>query len=181
MPTPPPSTSTDDELTTSRSWPKSIGLGLAGATIAALVAFHSVLFAERLRDLSILEPGVAIQWVGAAVLLALLAYFKKQLVPLLTGRSAIAFWLLVLLLHLVPAAAATPPGSGVDLLLTMPVAWLAAGLIILATHLLHHSDQPVANRADLWCRLRSRRAPPLAGPLFVSDLYARPPPPLRLH
>lgn len=180
MPTTPHSTPTANELATGRSRRKSIGLGLAGVATGALIAFHSLLFAERLRDLSILKPSVAIQWVGTAVLLALLAYLKKQFVPLLTGRTAIAFWLLVLLLHLVPAAAAAPPGSGMDLLLAMPLAWLATGLVILATYLLHRGDQPVADQTDVR-RLRNRRAPPLADPLFAADLYARPPPPLHLH
>lgn len=156
---------------------RRLGLLLAGGGGATLVGFHLVLFVERLRDLSILEPRVAVQWLGAGLLLAFLGYLKSRRVSLLSGRSALAFWLLVLLLHVVPHAPAPvpTPGSG-DLLLALPNVWMAVAIGLLVALRLRGDAREVRRLAS---RLQERAERPFE-PGFASSLYARPPPfPLR--
>ena len=148
-------------------------LGIAIAL--SLSGFHVVLFAERIRDLSILNPEVAFQWVGAGLLLATLALLKWKRIPLLRGKTALAFWLVVLLLHLVPAVPATTLDTGhSELLLGLPTVWLAAtvlGLILLTLvrSSVTRSIEPIRTRTSRQSRARTR-------PGFADRILARPPP-----
>ena len=157
-----------------RNWRlQRLGLVLFGGATAALTGFHLVLFVGRLRDLSILQPGVAVQWAGAALLLAFLAYLKGQGVSLLRGRSALAFWLLVLLLHVVPHVPAPAADGGSEVLLALPSVWMAVAIGLLR---LVRSPRPVAPAAPP--AVGRWREPPYR-PLqagFRSALFARPPP-----
>ena len=145
------------------------------ATAVALILFHAVLFARRVRDLTILEPMVALQWVGALVLLAVLGLLLWKRVSLMRGRAALAFWLLVLLLHVLPAApTAIVETQGSELLLALPTIWTATlGLALLLGALLGGFTVQAVSAGRRW---------PQAGPSalwssgFCSRLYARPPP-----
>lgn len=66
---------------------------------AILVAYHLVLLWQRLTDLSLLQPAVAVRWIVTVGLLIGLRRMQVAGLPLLWGRRALAFWLLVLLLH----------------------------------------------------------------------------------
>ncbi len=67
--------------------------------LAGLVVFHAVLFLERIADASLAHPEVLAQWIGALLLVAGASALRRQGVPLLSGRKALVFWLLVLMLH----------------------------------------------------------------------------------
>lgn len=99
--------------------------------IALLVAFHGWLFAGRLAEGELLEPAVALRWLASLLLVAALLGLRRAGVPLLRGRKALVFWLLVVLLHW----SATPMaerGSPVDeLLIAAPgVLTLMAGVLL---------------------------------------------------
>jgi len=76
-------------------------LPVAPSVIAAaiLVAYHLVLLWQRLADLSLLQPAVALRWIATVALLIGLRRMHAAGLPLIWGRRALAFWLLVLLLH----------------------------------------------------------------------------------
>ena len=74
---------------------------VAPSVIAAaiLVAYHLVLLGQRLADLSLFQPAVALRWLITVALLFALRRMHASGVPMVCGRRALAFWLLVLLLH----------------------------------------------------------------------------------
>ncbi len=76
-------------------------LPVAPSVIAAaiLVAYHLVLLWQRLADQSLLQPAVALRWIATVALLIGLRRMHAAGLPLIWGRRALAFWLLVLLLH----------------------------------------------------------------------------------
>jgi hypothetical protein len=130
---------------------------------AGLALFHADLFAGRLADASIAEPGVGSRWAIAALLGALAFDLRRRGLPLCRGRSGLVFWLLVLLLH----AGTLPAPSAVraeQLLLALP----AGALLALAAGGLFASAGGAARRPDR--RLvriatepfRRRTVPPLA-------------------
>ncbi|MEO7793919.1 MAG: hypothetical protein ABIV06_04035, partial [Thermoanaerobaculia bacterium] len=73
--------------------------GLSAVAIGALVVFHAVLFAGRIADASLAHPEVLLRWIGAILLAAGALALRRQGNSLVSGRSAVVFWLLVLLLH----------------------------------------------------------------------------------
>jgi len=79
---------------------------LSALSALLLVAFHLELLAARIADGSLFEPTIAAKWLGTLALC---------LVALKTtptrGRRAVAFWLLVLVLHAVPSVNASVPGE----------------------------------------------------------------------
>jgi len=99
---------------------------------AALALFHAGLFAGRVADASIAEPGVGSRWAIAALLGALALDLRRRGLPLCRGRSGLVFWLLVLLLH-VGALPAAPSVPAEELLLALPagtlLAFAAGGLL----------------------------------------------------
>lgn len=117
-------------------------LPVAPSVIAAviLVAYHLVLLWHRLTDLSLLQPAVAVRWIVTVGLLIGLRRMQVAGLPLLWGRRALAFWLLVLLLHVsflgplsTEASASGDWSTGVGLALVLPA---AAPLVLLSTFLL---------------------------------------------
>ena len=163
-----------------RSRLSRLGLVLGSGAVAALVLFHVALFARRIEDLSILQPAIALQWLATIGLLLFLGYLRRKGVPLFAGRSALAFWLLVLLLHLVPGTPTTLlDWEHTDLLLALPTTWLAAAVLLLAVlQVLAGTSAPRPD--DGMRRLYQRRGPPRVDPGFDSRLFARPPPPARI-
>lgn len=103
---------------------------MGAIAIAGLVVFHAVLLLERLADASIAHPEVLAQWVGALLLGAGAFALRRQGSSLLSGRSALVFWLLVLLLHVGFGSGVTvtggETGSSHELLLLLPLATFAA-------------------------------------------------------
>lgn len=100
--------------------------GLSPLALAGLVAFHAVLLVERFADSSIAHPEVLAQWLGALLLGAGAMALRRQGNSLVSGRSALVFWLLVLLLHVGfgtgIALTGEEIGSSRELLLLLPFA-----------------------------------------------------------
>jgi hypothetical protein len=176
--------------------PSSIGLSSIGrssvaratASLAggALALFHAGLLAERLRDLSIAEPAVLASWLGAAALGTLALYLRRRGLPIASGRSGLAFWLLVLLLHL-GLAPAMPATVRAEQLLVLPLEGVAAfvsataalaALATLATlaamlRARSRSDRPLLHRARIE---RPRPLPAHALGSLAARFAPRPPP-----
>lgn len=133
---------------------------MLGAFSAGLVWLHLHLLLRRLDDLTILRPGVILRWTLGLLLVALLLWLRRQDVPLLRGRQALAFWLMVLMLH---AGAGAPLEAGLrdglpavpgpdELLFVLPLALtvvlLQAGRLVVrrAETLARESTQPRPRR-----------------------------------
>lgn len=169
-------TAVDQERAPRPSW-RQLGMVFSLLLSAILVLFHAALLWERIRDQSIFQPLVAIEWTAGVLLLAALRQLQRNRVPLLRGRKALAFWLLVLLLHLIAAPpgaeSLTEPGG---LLLALPATWLilrwiASAIATWAARIPRSTALLVVNRR--------RGSPPepaatLCGHAF--RLFARPPP-----
>lgn len=162
---------------------RRLGIALGAAAAGVLVLFHAMLFAGRLRDLSILEPGVALQWIATIFLLGFLLYLRRHRISVLRGRSALSFWLVVLLLHLIPATPASlATWEHTDLLLAIPTTWLVTSSLILAAALVALLlALPLRSRVRLLGLRRRRRGKAALEAGFRSLLFARPPPLARLH
>lgn len=106
-------------------------LGLA--SLGLLVAFHAILFWERLANSTLFEPVPAIRWLATVALVAVLYRLHRNGISLLRGRGALVFWLLVLLLHVSfwgPLADPSSTGegwSGPGLLLALPALTIILG------------------------------------------------------
>ena len=110
-------------------------LGLAA--VVSLVLLHVSILWDRVAEGRLSEPVVALRWVAAAVLLVALQALRRRGVPLLWGRRALVFWLLVLLLHAGTAVPleSTPRLAPEQLLFVVPAAVASAFalLVLLAT------------------------------------------------
>lgn len=120
-------------------WRLSRLLPVAPSVIAAaiLVVYHLVLLWQRLADMSLLQPAVALRWIVTVALLMGLRRMHAAGLPLIWGRRALAFWLFVLLLHvsfLGPLSEEGTTGgdwgSSASLALVLPA---AAPLVLLST------------------------------------------------
>lgn len=152
-----------------------LSLQLGALLTAVLVVFHAVLFWERVRDLSIFEPLVLLQWLLAILLIVAMRHLHNRQVSLLRGRQALAFWLLILLLHLMavpPAAEWAEEHSG--LLLALPVSYLLLALARRTLKLLPRSAPRPTSRVIWQRRRRPSRAPTDTGHPF--RVFPRPPP-----
>lgn len=143
--------------------------------VALLVAFHGWLFTLRLVEGRFAEPGVALRWAAAVLLLAGLAALRRAGVPLLWGRKALVFWVLVVLLHWT-AAPVAEPGLEVDGLLIALPATLASAIVLGGLLLAPGNGLalPLPTRAPglrLWIA-----GPPELRDAFLPLLAARPPP-----
>jgi hypothetical protein len=162
----------------------------AGATIPALLgravplglaSFHAWLFWTHATSGRLLEPGTAIRWLLAALLLGGFIALRRLGLPILFGRRALVLWLLVGLLH---CHAAWSEGPVLDTLslppsLTAFASQLvdAAGGVLLGLGLLivlarRHAIRP---RALPFREARSRAASPTLGSRGFR-LSPRPPP-----
>lgn len=72
---------------------------VGSALVALVVLYHAFLLWQRVADLTLLEPAVAARWLATLLLLLALYRLHQRGVPLIWGRKALVFWLLVLLLH----------------------------------------------------------------------------------
>jgi hypothetical protein len=74
-------------------------------TLAALTAvvtvFHLQLLWRRVTDGTLGQPGVVLEWAIALLLLLVALRAHRTGISLFRGRRAMAFWLIVLLLHAV--------------------------------------------------------------------------------
>jgi len=150
--------------------------GLALVAIATLVLLHMAVLWDRVVHGRLTDPEVGLRWLGAAVLIAGLLVLRRLGIPLLWGRRALVFWLLVLLLH----AGATAPDSpalhadSVRLLFVMPASVASVGtiLILVTAQVVRRSlGRPGGSRA----RPLVDRAPAPRG-AFLVPLPARAPP-----
>lgn len=83
-----------------RSTPRPLLAVIAGPVLVALVVlYHAVLLWQRVADLTLLEPVVAARWLATFFLLLGLFRLRHRGFPLIWGRKALVFWLLVVLLH----------------------------------------------------------------------------------
>ena len=103
--------------------------GLSALALAGLVVFHAALLAGRFADASIAHPEVIAQWVGAVLLGVGALALRRQGSSLVSGRGALVFWLLVLLLHVGFGSGITLTGEEIggtrELLLLVPFASFA--------------------------------------------------------
>jgi hypothetical protein len=99
---------------------------LSPLVLGGLVAFHAFLLVGRFADASIGHPEVLAQWLGALLLGGGALALRRQGSSLVSGRSALVFWLLVLLLHVGFGSGLAPTGvetgSSRELLLLLPFA-----------------------------------------------------------
>jgi hypothetical protein len=112
-------------------------LGLVA--VASLVLLHVSLLWARVTQGRLGEPVIAFRWIAAVVLLLALLALRRRGVPILWGRRALVFWLLVLVLH---AGTGVPQDSSArvapeQLLFVMPAAVAPACLffVLLVTPL----------------------------------------------
>jgi len=155
-----------------RRWLMSIG---GFALVAGLTVLHGGLLWQRLTDGSLLQPIVVARWaVSALLVLGLLQLWSKGL-PVLRGRRAGVFWLVVVLLHAITPAAPLPAVETVaDGMLPAALAllaFLAVGIVAATDHLWSPPLRP-----SYWRRQRRRRSS--AG--WYRILFSRPPP-VTLH
>ena len=107
--------------------------GLALVAAATLVVLHMAVLWDRVTQGRLSDPAVGLRWLGAAILTVGLVALRQRGVPLLWGRRALVFWLLVLLLH-AGAAAPDAPGQHTDpvrLLFVMPASVAPLGVLLL--------------------------------------------------
>lgn len=142
----------------------------------ALMLAHALMLAARLRDASIVEPAIALRWMGAFGVALLAVEFRRRGLPLLRGRSGLVFAPLVLLLHV--GASPDPalhPRAGA-LLVEAPIGLAAAVLIGRIGNLLRRRGRIVRPAPGR----RARRTPPRRLRFAADGLLAarlpRPPP-----
>ena len=117
-------------------------LGLAAAaTAASLILLHAWIFWDQLANGRLVDPALALKWIGAGVLCAALLALRRAGVALLWGRKAFVVWVLVALLHVGTGSAANlgdaegaqPDTSAVFVLpvLLSPLAAVCLGVLLL--------------------------------------------------
>ncbi len=148
------------------------GRGAVAGLIAGLTLYHGQLLGQRIADLTLLEPFVALRWGAAALMVFGLVHLQRSGVSLVWGRRALILWLLVLLLHAgsVPAVDVqllAEPG----LLLTLPL-WAFALRVVLGER---RGAGGVPSLAFLPA-FRDRPARPPREPGLLAPLSPRAPP-----
>lgn len=138
----------------------------------ALLWLHGYLLWERITDLTLFEPQVALRWGIAALMIATLIRLQYLGVPLFRGRRALIFWLVILLLH---AGSATAAGSRLQVVADSGLL-IAVSLWFLALELLGERTRAVALvlRRTWTPRLAPARLP--CAPGSLDPLSPRPPP-----
>ncbi len=148
-----------------------------GAGVGLVTLFHAWLLVQRLIDASIAEPEVLLRWLGACGLLAGAAWLRPRGLSLVHGRSALIFWLLVLLLHVGASPVVVSAVRAEELLLVLPLGFaVAGGALARAGRRLLRRLAPAAASP-----LRARRAvvpPPRRSAGAAPDRFSPRPPPL---
>jgi len=144
--------------------------------VALLVLHHGWLLLGRLRDASISEPTVALRWGLAALVLGLAALFQRRGLTVFSGRSGLAFWLLVLLLHVGVTPVPTVGLPSEKLLVALPLGIATALAVALgAGHLAGRTVR--APRLRPPARTRHEAPPARPSPPLVALRFAPRPPP----
>jgi len=161
--------------------PALVGL----VALLALASFHAWLFWTHATSGRLHEPGTAIRWLLAALLLGGFIALRRLGLPVLFGRRALVLWLLVGLLH---CHAAWSEGPVLDTLSLPPSITAfasqlvgAVGSVLLALGLLvllarRHATRP---RALPFREARSRAASPTLGSHGLR--FSPRPPPFSTH
>jgi hypothetical protein len=135
---------------------------LIRALVATLALFHGWLFASQAAGGDLAEPGLALRWIVAGGLVTALSVLWRR-GESLSGRKAVAVWVLAALLHgpaladrQMPAGNLAPlPGAVASVLL---LAGPAAGLTILLLVALTPRHRPFVPtlipvfRREVWLR-----------------------------
>ncbi len=149
-------------------------LGLAAA--ATLVLLHVSILWDRVAQGRLSEPGVALRWLAAVLLVVALQALRRRGVSLLWGRRALVFWLLVLLLHAGTAVPQDPSHRTApeQLLFVVPAAAAPACLVVVlfVTQL---AGAALARPAAALACVQAGGAPARRGG-FLPALASRPPP-----
>lgn len=142
----------------------------------ALVLFHVFLLWRRLVDATLFSPRVLLNWLAAALLLAALAWLRQRGQSVLRSRSAVIFWLLVLLLHAGPDL---DPAPGLPLSVTESLpgpSFLLAAVVWAALFVLASLAVSAEAHARQSASRRAHHAAAASG--FGRTVAPRPPPPV---
>ncbi len=141
-----------------------------------VVLVHVELLAERLLAGELTDPGIALRWAGSAVLLAGFLLLRRRMPSMRSRRAAVAFWTLVLVVHLaflVPGGLELEHVALAPLWAALPKAFAGAALIAaLAGLLVAGLPAPAPAARDR----RVRSAPLLTAPGFARLVPPRAPP-----
>lgn len=150
------------------------GRFLATGLVAGLALFHSQLLWQRIADLTLFEPLVALRWSAAVLLAAGFAYLHRAGVSVLWGHKALILWLLVLLCH----AGTVAPAEGVHQALAEPGLLLAVSLWGFALRAVLGDLGREFGGAPRRARFlpASRLGRPRRDPRFLEPFSPRPPP-----
>jgi hypothetical protein len=152
---------------------------LARAAAGGLVSFHLWLLLRRLADSTIAEPEVLLRWAGAAALGAGALAMRRRGLTLLSGRSGLVFWLLVLLLHVGASPLPEDGARAQEILSVLPLGLAAAGFTPLRLRPPAAGARPIPVAPLVRRReLDSGARRPLALPEGLAARFAPRPPPL---
>jgi hypothetical protein len=149
-------------------------LGLVA--VVSLVILHVSILWARVVQGRLGEPVIALRWGAAFVLIFALLALRRRGVPLLWGRRALVFWLLVLVLHAgmgVPQDAA-PRVAPEQLLFVVPAAVAPACLLLVLLATPFAGAALAVPAADL--ALGAAGGVPIRRRGFRLALASRPPP-----
>jgi hypothetical protein len=147
----------------------SLVAGLAGLW---LLGFHAVLLWRRIADASIQDPAVLARWIGSALLLGAVITARRYAMGRWSRRNCtFAFWILVLLLHVViPADQRQLASDEVALLMTQ------TGLVSITAAFLAFTLVADLRPSAVRSRLMACGATPLALPVVICSAAPRAPP-----
>lgn len=150
----------------------------ATVSAAALILLHIWIFWGQLVSGRLVDPVVALKWIGSGALFTALILLRRSGIPLFWGRKAFVVWLLVALLHVGPASPAPTGDAAADahaemvfvLPLVAPFTLLGLGLLLLAwlrrsaptrRRAWTEPDAPSFRPTFVFCQPLAPRAPPL--------------------
>lgn len=154
---------------------RRFALALTRGLVALLVVHHGWLLFQRLRNDSISEPTVALRWGLAALVLGLALLFRRRGLTVLSGRSGLVFWLLVLLLHVGVTPIPDVTARSEHLLVALPLGVAAALIVTLGAILL--SGRIGARNRVRPLRATSGPPPPRPAAARLALRFAPRPPP----
>jgi hypothetical protein len=134
---------------------------------ALLTALHLELLIERIASRQLLDPLVVLKWLAASALIAGLVLLRRRGQSPWRGRTALVFWLIVVLLHAGAAPMSTPPQvRDVELVAFAISTWLLSAAV------LYFRGSPPAR----WGRVENPRALHCTSASALCGLVPRPPP-----